>query len=287
MLGSRGETRCPTGRLVVDDTQPVGKVYPSLPASAGRGMLSTVMSVLRRMSVALAAATLMALGGCSAEANPPQLSDCTAVGDASCSDPHVVGGAVGGENDSGLDDTGSVAAGCNAGPFASQCDVCANANCCMQLSTCAAPTVCSYLLSCVDGCVDSTCVSACEAHYPTGVTMFNDLDACENLKCPICNESGIGDPCAPGNPACVAGLTCNGLWCTRSCNVATNCAGVGPAGGNFIGEPGVCVATIGAPSCAPGCTTTNDCVNFPSTNCLSTMSVDGTTTLVCSIVDAG
>ncbi len=152
---------------------------------------------------------------------------------------------------------------------------------------CAPPTVCSQLLVCVDGCVDSTCVSNCEASYPTGVTMFNELAACENLKCPICNESGIGDPCAPGNPPCSAGLTCNGVWCTRACNVAVSCAGIGPGAGNFLGEPGVCVATAGAPSCAPGCTTTNDCLNFPSTNCRTTTSVDGTMTLVCSAVDAG
>jgi hypothetical protein len=212
------------------------------------------------------------------------------MGDASCSAPRYGSGDIaGGNNDGSFDDAGSGTAGCVAGPAASQCEVCANADCCMQLLTCtASPTGCGNLLSCVDGCGDSACISNCEGTYLTAAALFNEVESCLNLKCPICNESGVGDPCVPGVSACVAGLFCNGLWCTRSCTSASaNCAGIGPAGGNYLGEPNACIPTASGIVCAPECTTTTDCADFPNTNCRSTTSLEEVAILVCSDVGDG
>ncbi len=237
--------------------------------------------MLMRISVAGAAAASFLLVACSSEYRPPELGDCTPMGDASCSTSSIGSGSIGG----GSDDASAV---CNAGPAASQCDVCANAKCCMPLTACAGSTQCNNLLSCVMGCGGAAaCVDGCNHNYSGSVTTLDAIDSCLMQKCVVCSESGIGDPCASGANTCVAGLTCNGAWCTRVCAQSSDCAGIGPNAGNFTSAPNACISTPSGGFCAPGCATNADCADFPGTFCLSTTSFDRLAVSICSSLPDG
>lgn len=237
--------------------------------------------MLTRSSVAREALVFVVLGACTSESLPPELGDCTPTGDASCMPSNIGSGALAGGSEGG-------SAACNAGASASQCDVCANANCCAALSTCAASTQCDNLLSCVMGCAGaSACVSGCEGTYSGSVATLDAIDSCVALKCAVCAQAGVGDPCAAGASTCVAGLTCSAPWCTKPCARSTDCAGIGPNGGNFTGEPNACVSTGGVELCAPGCATNADCGDFVGTFCASTTSVDGLAVSICSTLPDG
>jgi hypothetical protein len=235
--------------------------------------------MLTRSSVAPVAAVCAFLGACTSESLPPELGDCTPTGDASCMPSNIGSGALAGASEGG-------SAACNAGASASQCDVCANANCCTPLTACAASTPCNNLLSCVTGCAGaSACVSGCEGTYPDSVATLNAIDSCVALKCVICSESGVGDPCAAY--ACMAGLTCPALWCTKACARSADCAGIGPNGGNFTGAPNACMSTARGELCAPGCASNADCADFVGTFCVSTTSFDGLAVSICSTLPDG
>jgi len=235
-----------------------------------------------------AATAVLFLVACSAEPRPPELGNCVGQGDASCvPSPLGAGSPAGGASDGSADDQGQGASVCNAGPSPSQCNACAAADCCTPLSVCMPPTTCNTLLACVNDCAGaSACIEGCEQRYLDGVTALDAVESCLNLKCPICSESGVGDPCASGYP-CIAGESCNGLWCTKACARASDCTGIGPGGGNFAGEPAACLATSGGDLCTPGCSSDADCTDFPGTYCRPTTSVDGLAVSICSALPDG
>jgi hypothetical protein len=140
------------------------------------------------------------------------------------------------------------------------------------------------------GCLGaSACIASCNQTYPASVTMLDEIQSCLTLKCLVCSESGIGDPCGPGANPCVTGLTCNGLWCTKGCLSASDCVGIGPNGGNFTGETNECISTASGDVCTPGCAVNGnaDCADFPNTFCRATTSLDRLVVSICSTLPDG
>ncbi len=274
--------------------RPVGKGHQTLLAGVEGGMVSNV-GTPRCSSIARAATALFVLEACSSQPRPSALGDCVVVGDAGCANAPLGGGAVGsgGTNDGSLDDVDNGGGVCGEGTSASQCDTCLGANCCKPLSACTTSIECSNLLSCVMACAGagaSDCIDDCNGRYEGSVSMLDEVESCLTTECPICNESGIGDPCVPGQDTCIAGLTCNAFWCTSPdrCERASDCLGIGANGGNYLGLPNACVATGEGNFCTPGCvidTTNSGCVT--GTFCHSTTSVDGLAVSVCATLPDG
>jgi hypothetical protein len=208
---------------------------------------------------------------------PAELGNCVPGDEAGC----TVAPGGGGGGSSGGADSGSDGGACSADPSTSQCDRCAATRCCSTFDACASATACQELATCVFNCPTSGCVASCKQQFPGGVVAYQALSSCVSLQCPVCAESGVGDPCFGGQ--CVPGLSCGGLWCTKPCVSSSDCAGIGPNGGNVAsGEPNVCVPTSNGNQCAPGCSTNVQCVDFPGTYCHSTLSTDGGTVQVCA-----
>ena len=87
-------------------------------------------------------------------------------------------------------------------------------------------------------------------------------DCCQGSTCPrfgtACALGSIGDPCQ-SNPDCHTNLTCNGLWCTKTCTSDAAC-----------GSTNYCISdSTGGFSCFPACAGGGnaDCVIYPGTTC--------------------
>lgn len=220
---------------------------------------------------------LLTIVACSAEdAHPPASGGCVAVDGSTCKTT-VIGSSSGGEG-------GADGGGCPVSAGDSQCGICATTSCCSELVECNSSTDCTNLLSCENTCSgDSACLTACEKQYPTGVSTLQLVSSCLARDCPVCGESGVGDPCGPQYPACVTEATCNGLWCTAACVRSSDCAGIGADGANTLGFANVCMATSHGDLCTPGCAgASNACADFPGTYCFATTAADGTSVSVCS-----
>ena len=229
------------------------------------------------VAAAVATAWLPSLA-CSQAGLPPELGGCTADNDAGCS----VASSGGGQSSGGADAAAEGSSRCQVPQSASQCDQCAYGSCCSQLSACFSSTACTNLHNCELGCRGVTaCVTQCRSTYPTAVLALQQVDSCLLMKCLVCSESGIGDPCGPGNYSCVTGLACNGGYCTKPCAPTTACTGIGPNGGNYAGQQNACFALPSGEFCVPGCATINDCIYFPNTYCKATTSVSGAAVSVC------
>jgi hypothetical protein len=226
---------------------------------------------------ASAAALVLAIVACSSNDQPAADGDCIPLDGSPCKTGVISGGSSGGE--AGVDG-GSCAV--TAGD--SQCGECATTSCCAELVECQDATACTNLLNCEDDCSGgSACITACEQQFPTGTSTLQLLTSCLTVHCPICAESGVGDPCGSGYYACETGLTCSGLWCTKACVNSTDCAGIGPAGANQLGYANACMSGAHGNSCTPGCGgTTTACADFPATYCFSTTDDDGNVVSVCT-----
>ncbi len=228
--------------------------------------------MLTRASTGFFATGLLIATACSASApHPPELSECH----DGCSTPIVGAGGTSGGDDA--------SAGCATTANDSQCLQCLGAHCCGLLEACIDSVDCQNLSSCTSACTTAACLSACDGSFPKGVTLLDALAPCETSECPVCSEAGVGDPCSAQEDACTTGLSCAGLWCTKTCLHASDCSGLGAAGGNAFGQVNACMhsATSGA-ICFPGCTSDSDCSAFPGTYCLSTTSADGLSVTVCA-----
>jgi len=194
------------------------------------------------------------------------------------------GGGGGGSGSGGGDDAGEDAGGgCSVSAAESQCNQCAGTDCCASLETCAQSTSCQNLLSCVGSCATQSCQAACEQQFNGAAsTTYQALLRCITSKCAVCGELGVGDPCSVSGATCNAGLTCGGLWCTRSCTKASDCTGLGANGGNFTGNAGACRHVTSGDFCFPGCAGDNDCADFPGTYCVQTTAIDGSSVSVCA-----
>ena len=236
-----------------------------------------------RRSIAIGC--LFVLACSSGEAHPPELGNCK--GEA-CGPPALGFGSGG--NGGGASSEGGGSSGCPVNSADSQCAQCASAGCCAPLTACSASADCQNLWNCETGCGGvATCVSACDRQYPNSVATLSTLGACLMQMCPVCSQLGVGDPCMPQGTACNLGLSCSGLWCTKSCASASDCAGLGANGGNALNLGSACLQSGGVGNqCVPGCTTDADCTAFLGTYRVSTTSVDGLAVNVCAgLPDAG
>ena len=155
--------------------------------------------------------------------------------------------------------------------------------CCTATNDCFGSASCQDLYNCTLNCTSTACVNDCDAKYPAGVSDLNVLESCLGQKCPVCSESGVGDPCV----ACSTGLSCSGLWCTKPCARSSDCGGLGMNGGNFTGQANACVATPSGITCVPGCASNTDCFDFPGTYCAPATSVDRVAVSVCTLLPDG
>ena len=71
-----------------------------------------------------------------------------------------------------------------------QCDTCLGQSCCAEDQTCGNDQDCMAFISCINGCfnqvdggVDQTCESDCEAQYPNGANELSNLDMCMQNSC--------------------------------------------------------------------------------------------------------
>jgi len=220
---------------------------------------------------------LLAFAACqSSEALPPPLGNCLA--DSGCSPATGVSGSGGGTPTDAGADVGASA--CTADPAASQCDQCAAAKCCPSLSACTSSSTCGQLFLCILNCPTTDCVATCKQQFPSGTQPYQALESCMQIDCPICVESGVGDPCSA--TSCVPGLACQGSWCTAPCVKDSDCRGIGANGDNILGQANVCIPTSAGARCAPGCGVNADCSYFPGTYCHSTLSIENTYVQVCA-----
>src|SRR5277367_5717686 len=163
----------------------------------------------------LALGGLIVIAACSSASKPGALGDCT--GDA-CA--YGGSGGSGGGDDAGSDDGGA----CSVSSSLSQCDQCAGTDCCADLDSCGSSTACENVLSCAAECLTASCQMTCEQQVGgTGATLFEKLVSCLSTKCPVCAELGVGDPCGATTATCNAGLTCEGLWCSKLCTASSQC----------------------------------------------------------------
>lgn len=229
---------------------------------------------------------LVLVAACSSSSMPPALGDCT--GDGGCGRSSS-GGSTGSSSGGGAGGDDASGGACSVTSSLSQCNQCVGNDCCADLQTCQSSTTCENLLACLDACTTQACQTTCLQKYNgQATTTYQALVACYSQRCPVCNELGTGDPCGASNVACNAGLTCGGLWCTRSCTKASDCTGLGANGGNFTGNPGACRHLTTGDFCFPGCTGDGDCTDFPGTYCILTTALDGSTVSVCAAgPDAG
>jgi hypothetical protein len=230
-------------------------------------------------SLSLAGAAALAFVACSsAPSHPGYAPDC--ISDAGgCAPPTSSGSGSG-----GFGEGGEEGGACSADPAASQCDQCADTDCCADLETCGNDMTCEMLLECAADCTTSTCVDDCEGQYPSAKSTYQALLACVDGKCPVCTESGVGDPCSSTDNICVAGTSCQGKWCTKPCSKTSDCTGIGPGGEDIQDEPNACVRG----SCYPGCTSDTQCAVYAGTFCQVVTDVGNTQVQICSAgPDAG
>lgn len=230
---------------------------------------------MSRVRVVLSSAMAIALAAaCSSASHPAPLPDCTPTNGIPCS-----GSSAGGASSGG----GDASASCAVDGGSAQCDQCLAASCCSEITACNANTACVNLVSCEDSCnLSASCLDECQQQYPTGTAELDSIESCQVARCTICAESGTGDPCSSGFGTCIAGLTCNGAWCTRACAHSTDCAGVGASGDNVLGFPNACVLSGAGDTCAPECASSADCVDFPGTYCQTTTSIENVAVSVCA-----
>ncbi|HTB73298.1 MAG TPA: hypothetical protein VK762_08630 [Polyangiaceae bacterium] len=233
-----------------------------------------------RVVPAAAALTWVVLAACTVTpSTPPDLGSCDADGGAPCG-----AGAVGGGGTSGGGDGGTSSSTCSVSAGDSQCDQCASSSCCPSFAACTQSADCENLLRCEQSCAGAAgCTTNCQSQSPNGVGLLNTLTACIDVRCPVCSQFGVGDPCVAQASTCNPGLSCSGLWCTKACTRSTDCEGLGAGGGNALGLPNACMLTTAAGrQCVPGCQTDADCTSFPGSFCFATTSADGLSVQVCT-----
>lgn len=231
----------------------------------------TAMTMRRGMLVAGSVLAWIAAVACSSQSRPSELGECTPSPGTTCTSGS---GSSGGSSDGGV-------TACEA-DGGDECDQCGAQNCCSQYVTCEGDTTCANLLSCEDSCTTLACLNSCTNQYPTAVSELQLITSCLNSRCPVCAQSGVGDPCGNGYSACQVGLSCNGEWCTKACSQSSDCTGLGAGGANTVGYPNVCVVTSTSALCTPECTSTSaGCEYFVGSYCGSATAIGNTTVSVC------
>jgi hypothetical protein len=148
-----------------------------------------------RNAVAVALALGLAAACAAQHAHPPELGDCVADTDASCSTPVSGGSAAGGRGGADAGDAGDGAAPADGGACgmaeslvvaqAGSCHLCIEASCCLASQACSNDAACLALLQCAVGCPagDTSCAAMCESLWPGSVTAYHDLIGCLRLDC--------------------------------------------------------------------------------------------------------
>jgi hypothetical protein len=123
---------------------------------------------------------------------------------------------------------------------------------------------CDSAQSCVKGVCGALGEPTCGAQ---GGACGAPSACCSGLTCSLisktCVLGQIGDPCTL-NAQCADNLSCNGLWCTRSCTNVQDCVGGSVAaecaliGGQYWCEP---LCTVGAPTTCEVYASITTCAN--------------------------
>jgi hypothetical protein len=241
---------------------------------------------LRKSLLLLTPVALVAAVACSTTPLPHELGNCIPIGDAGCTTSGaVVGSASGGDSDGGQS-SGTTTTSCQVTSADSLCNQCLLPACCNLVTACFASEDCVALWTCISQCSTSGCVGSCDTDHPASLATYDNIVTCEEAKCPVCAQSGVGDPCALG---CVTGTMCNGSWCTKVCANDTDCTGTGGGGGNVEGTANVCVFVAGTGNtCAPTAPA-NGCVatTYPGTFLDTTTDVSGSPVTVCALITDG
>jgi hypothetical protein len=157
-----------------------------------------MVSFFRASSVAFIAGTVALACTNSQPDLPPPLGNCVATGDAGCkvaASSSGGGGSPGGEDagDSGTepgDGGGALGCGMADGLLTPTnvmgCHTCIQANCCQADMACTGECLAllQCMLSCTDPLTQSSCIANCTNNSPSGITAFNDFQAClSDFKC--------------------------------------------------------------------------------------------------------
>lgn len=184
----------------------------------------------------------------------------------------IVGGSGGGPAGTGgaTAGTGGGTAGgtgeCALGTSDTVCNDCINGKCFASCEACSNNQACLDLLTCLQGCADTTCEDNCMGQYPAGeqplMAFIGSADGCLTLQCDAeCGSTGCGlttsdavcDDCinskcfnecsaCANNPSCLDLLTCIQDCADGDAACQDNCANVYSSGVdallNFLGTDG-------------------------------------------------
>jgi hypothetical protein len=191
------------------------------------------------------------------------------------------------KEDAGADDP-EPAKACPANFFSSStCQSCFATSCKVECGSCGADKDCDEALTCLSNCTTETCMNNCLTGVPqASLTLLKGIlgeGGCLDTKCttqcassPAPTKKRTGDACTTGSE-CETG-TCNGRWCSESCNTNVDC------GINTSGDLVWCVANNGGTrTCFPGCASNADCAAFSGTTCKAVTATNGASTRVCSL----
>jgi hypothetical protein len=200
---------------------------------------------------------------------------------------------------------GDAGASCPLSGFAQRisaaCGSCFTAHCSTACQACTGDTACDGAAKCLanPSCTSASCTDGCVAGLSgTSLTLMkallSDPSGCLYGSCrsQCTTPRLVGDLCFV-NADCQSGvcdnLASNGGWCTtRNCTSNPQC------GVNSAGQTGRCGAlTGGGYECFPGCNSNADCqtyqcgTNAVSATCNNALTVDGSTSSVCSCGSGG
>ena len=256
-----------------------------------------VVFSLRKGLLLLSPAVLVVAAACSSTPPPPAYGNCVPMGDAGCTSSGATpGGGSSGESDA------TAMTSCQVTSADSLCNQCLYPACCSLITTCLASADCVNLTNCINDCVAAqnatsaeigSCVDNCKS--PTvdpdseSVAAYDDIVTCEEAKCPVCAQEGVGDPCTTSYPSCVTGAMCNGSWCTpKACTQDAECAGIGQSGANAEGTANVCVFVSGTGNtCAPSAPANGCSATYTDTFLDTTTDVSGSPVTVCALIRDG
>lgn len=133
------------------------------------------------------------------------------------------------------------------------CDVCLDTTCCGDITACIDDVECRDFMSCLEGCTDTKCETACQVAHPAGATELSALSTCVTTSCAVlCGGPSPPPPPPSGSPAScglASGLaTCDACIDTACCAQSSACVGDADCTA-FIG----CLNGCGDEVCANAC----------------------------------
>jgi hypothetical protein len=131
-----------------------------------------------------------------------------------------VGGGTAGSGGAAAGSGGSKSGTCDLGTSDPVCDNCINTTCFNSCDACASNQACLDLLSCIQGCDDTTCENTCRGQYAAGEAAFNAFigeTGCMTVSCETaCGSSGCG--------LTSSDAVCDDCMSTRCFNECASCS---------------------------------------------------------------